>query len=106
MLAFLFEEIHIQQDSGQGIADLMRDACSQAAQQGKVGGPLRFPFQTLALSHLVAQSSSTLLDTLFEFSVRLPKRRLALLQEDSRVVQSGTDLLHFLHRTRGIDGHG
>jgi len=79
------------------------DARGQATQQGEVGCPLCFPFQTLALSHLVTQSGSALLDPSFEFSVRLPKRHFALLQEDSRVVQGGTDLLHFLHRTRGND---
>jgi hypothetical protein len=50
----------MQEDYPQGIADFVRDARRQAAQQGKVLGALGLAFQALTLRHLAVQRRGAL----------------------------------------------
>jgi hypothetical protein len=69
LLQFLFEQIYMQEESSERVADFMGYTRRQAAEQGKVLSALGFAFQALTFGHFVAQSSGTFLHALFELSV-------------------------------------
>ena len=89
LLEFLGQEVHVQEDRAQGIADFVGDPGRQAAQQGKVLDALRLAFQALALGDFVVQGGGALLEALFEGrqALRVQERVIPRLQE--RLAEGG-----------------
>jgi hypothetical protein len=83
LLEFLGQEVDVQEDRAQGIADFVGDPGRQAAQEGEVLGALRLAFQTLALGNFVVQGRGTFLEALFESlqTLRVQERVIPRLQE-------------------------
>ena len=74
LLEFLGQEVHVQKDRAQGIADFMGDPSRQAAQEDKVLDPLGLTFQALALGDFGVQDSGALLEAVFEGRKRCASR--------------------------------
>jgi hypothetical protein len=81
-----FQEIDMQKDCPEGIAEVMRDPGGEAAQQGEMLHPVGLVFQPLALGHFAAEGGRPLLQLAFEPRLVLLELRLGVL--------AGRNVLH------------